>query len=80
MGRKKYDQLLENSKQAPELKETLREDFEVGINDKGELFVSYRAVCEAVGCSCSRRLQLQPTAATASWSFPTSNRFLIYRN
>lgn len=37
----------ENSKPAP-LKESLREDWEIGIY-KGEFFVSYRASCDVCG-------------------------------
>lgn len=33
-----------------ELPDTLREDWEIGVNDCGLFFVSYRYVCQEAGC------------------------------
>ena len=41
-----YDRLLAAANDETELEDTLREDYELGVDDIGHFYVSYRASCE----------------------------------
>ncbi len=44
--REEYLAMLEKSIEPLNLEETLREDYEIGVDSKGEFFVSYGASCQ----------------------------------
>lgn len=45
-----YMAMLEDAKPR-ELEETMREDYEIGVDDDGEFFVDYAATCQHGGCN-----------------------------
>jgi hypothetical protein len=46
-----YAQLLREAEAEPKLEETFREDYEIGMGESGEFYVTYRGNCTVCGFS-----------------------------
>jgi hypothetical protein len=45
----KYRSMLKAASEKPSLQETMREDYELGVDEDGKFSVGYRALCEECG-------------------------------
>jgi hypothetical protein len=54
-----YHAMLEKVHNWPTLKETLREDYEVGIASDGQFYVYYKAFCDKCGFDYEHKFQEQ---------------------
>jgi len=51
VSKEEYEMLNFEASQTPQLHQTLRENYEIGINENGEFMIVYRCSCKTCGFS-----------------------------